>query len=76
MQALMFPATVVFIIVQVLLFPLTFIGILLETIVNIIGGICGAIQNNALKIMLTLLIIAFLITGAFCTYYFGGKYLL
>ena len=76
MQALMFPATIIFIIVQVLLFPLTFGGLLLETIVNIIGGICGAIKNNAIKIIVSVLIIALLLGGGFCVYYFGSKLIL
>ena len=71
MKALMTPAVVFFVIVQVLLFPLTFIGLLLETIVNIIGGICGAITSNALKIILSVVIIALLVGGGFCAYYFG-----
>lgn len=75
MQALMVPATVIFVIVQVLLFPLTLIGLLLETVVNILGGICGAIKNNALKIVLSILVIILLLGGFFCFYYFGGKLL-
>lgn len=75
MQVLMAPATVIFIIVQVLLFPITLIGLLLETIVNILGGICGAIKNNALKIIITILVIILLLGGAFCVYFFGGKLL-
>jgi hypothetical protein len=73
MQALMFPATIIFIIVQILLFPLTLCGLVLETIVNILGGICGAIKNNALKIILSILVIAVVVGGGFCAYYFGGK---
>ena len=73
MKSLMFPATIIFVIVQILLFPLTFIGLLLETVVNILGGICGAIKNNALKIVLSVLVIALLLGGGFCAYYFGGK---
>lgn len=76
MQALMFPATIVFIIVQILLFPLTLIGLLLETIVNILGGICGAIKNNALKIIVAILVVVLLLSGGFCAYYFGGKLLI
>ena len=72
MQGLMFPATIIFVIVQILLFPLTFIGLLLETIVNILGGICGTITNNALKIVLSILIVALLLGSGFCAYYFGG----
>lgn len=73
MQALMIPATIVFIIVQILLFPLTFMGLLLETVVNILGGVCGAIKNNALKIVLSILVIVLLLAGGFCAYYFGGR---
>lgn len=73
MQALMFPATIVFIIVQILLFPLTFCGLLLETVVNIVGGVCGSIKNNALKIMLSIIVIALVVGVGFCAYYFGGK---
>lgn len=73
MQALMIPATVVFVVVQLLLFPLTFIGLLLETVVNILGGICGTIKNNALKIAISALIILLLLAGTFFTYYFFGK---
>ena len=76
MQALMFPATIVFVLVQILLFPLTLIGLLLETVVNIIGGICGAIKNNAVKIIMSILVIAVIIGGSFCAYYFGGKLIL
>lgn len=75
MQALMIPATIMFIIVQILLFPLTFMGLLLETVVNILGSICGAIKNNALKIILSILVIALLLGGGFCAYYFSGKLL-
>ncbi len=75
MQALMIPAIVVFIIVQILLFPLTLIGLLLETVVNILGGICGAIQNNALRIVISILVIALLLGGGFCAYFYGGKLL-
>jgi hypothetical protein len=45
----------------------------LETIVNILGGICGAIKNNALKIILSILVVALVVGGGFCAYYFGGK---
>ncbi len=75
MQVLMIPATIVFVLVQALLFPLTFIGLLLETVVNILGSICGAIKNNALKLILSTLVILILVGGGFCIYYFCGKLL-
>jgi predicted RND superfamily exporter protein len=76
MQGLMFPATIVFVIVQILLFPLTFCGLLLETIVGIVGAICGKIASNGLKIGLSILIILLVCGVGFCAYYFGGKIIL
>ena len=75
MQVLMFPATIIFVIVQILLFPITFCGLVLEAVIHIIGSICGAIKNNALKIIVTILILIIVAGVAFCIYYFGGKYL-
>lgn len=73
MQALMFPATLIFIIVQILLFPLTFVGVTLETIVNIVGGICGAIKNNALKIITTIFVILLILGVVLTVYIYGGQ---
>lgn len=75
MQVLMAPAIFVFILVQVLLFPLTFCGLLLETIVSIIGGVCKAIQINALKIIVAILVVVLLVGVGFCAYYFGIRFL-
>ena len=75
MQCLMVPSVIIFIIVQILLFPLNFCGLIFETIINIIGSVCGVIKNNALKIILAI-VITIIIVGAFvCVYYFGGKFL-
>ena len=75
MQCLMIPSVIIFIIVQILLFPLNFCGLIFETIINIIGSVCGVIKNNALKIILAI-VITIIIVGAFvCVYYFGGKFL-
>ena len=66
MISLMVPASLIFGIVQILLFPLTFLGVTLETIVNIVGGVCGSIKNNAIKILCTIaviLLIGGVITG-------------
>lgn len=75
MKFFMVPAIVVFIIVQILLFPLTFCGLLLETVVGIVGGVCGAIKNNALKIIMTIFVILIVATVGFLAYYFAGKYI-
>lgn len=71
MKTLMFPATIIFFIVQVLLFPVTFTGLVLENIVNIIGGICGAIKNNVWRILMAILVILIIGAVCFCVYYFG-----
>ena len=73
MQVLMFPATLVFIFVQILIFPITLCGLVLETIIGILGGICGAIKNQALKIVITILVLLVIAGVSFCTYYFGGN---
>lgn len=73
MQYLMLPATLVFIFVQILIFPITLCGLVLETIIGILGGICGAIKNQALKIVITILVLLVIAGVSFCTYYFGGN---
>lgn len=73
MQVLMFPATLVFIFVQILIFPITLCGLVLEAIIGILGGICGAIKNQALKIVITILVLLVIAGVSFCTYYFGGN---
>ena len=73
MQALMFPATLIFVIVQILLFPLTFVGVTLETIVNIVGGICGAVKHHAVKIIISIAVIILIIGVVFAVCFFGGQ---
>lgn len=73
MQVLMFPATLVFIFVQILIFPITLCGLVLEAIIGILGGICGAIKNQALKIVITILVLLVIAGVSFCAYYFGGN---
>lgn len=73
MQVLMFPATLVFIFVQILIFPITLCGLVLEAVIGILGGICGAIKNQALKIVITILVLLVIAGVSFCAYYFGGN---
>lgn len=75
MYALMIPATIIFMIIRIIALPFTIIGKLLEIVIEIIGGICGAISNNAVKIVISLLVLAILLGGAFCVYYFGGDFI-
>lgn len=73
MQALMVPATIIFAIVQILLFPLTLCGVVLEALVNIVGGICNAIKNQALKIVASIGVILLISSAVFGVYFFGGN---
>lgn len=75
MRVLMYPATLIFCIVQVLLFPLTFSGVVIEAFVNILGGICGAVKNNALKIIISILVVVLICGVIFVIYFYGGKLL-
>ena len=72
MQVLMIPSTIVFFIVQILLFPITFCGLIIESIVNILGGVCGSIKNNAFRIIIAILVLTILVGAFVCVYYFGG----
>ena len=38
--------------------------------------VCGAVKNNAAKILLTIFVILLIAVVIFCVYYFGIKYLL
>lgn len=73
MYTLMIPATFIFILIRILALPLTISGKLVEIIIDIVGGICKAIKNNALKIIISVLVIVLLTGGGFCAYYFGGQ---
>lgn len=73
MYSLMFPAVIIFLIVQIIALPITIVGKLIEIIINIVAGVCGAISNNALKIILGIVIVLLLAGSGFCVYYFGGK---
>lgn len=71
MQVLMFPATVIFCIVQFLLFPLTFAGVIIESFVSIIGGIGEKIKNNAWKIVISVMVVLLVCAVIFFAYYYG-----
>lgn len=73
MYMLMIPAIIVFALVQIIALPITIVGKLLELIINIVAGVCKTITNNALKILISVLVVAVLLGGGFCAYYFSGK---
>lgn len=74
MKTLMFPASLLFAIVQILLLPLTFTGVTVESVVNIVGGICGSIKNNAIKIICSVGIILLIGAIVFICYWLIGHY--
>jgi flagellar motility protein MotE (MotC chaperone) len=76
MYALMIPATIIFILIRFIALPLTIGGKLVEILIEIIGGICKAITNSALKIIISIFVILLLTGGGFCAYYFGGQLIL
>lgn len=76
MYWLMIPALVIFLFIQFIALPITIGGKIIEMIVEIVGNICGAVANHAVKIMLTILIIVLLIGGGIAVYYYGGKLIL
>lgn len=73
MKVLMYPASIIFLIVQILLFPLTFVGVTLEAIVNIVGGVCGTIKNNAMRIVISIGVILVIVAVVTLAYIYGGK---
>ena len=75
MYWLMIPAVILFVLIRFIALPLTIIGKLAEIVINIIGDVCKAISNNALKIIISVLVVALLLAGGFAAYYFGGDFL-
>ena len=73
MQWIMIPATIIFIIVQILLFPVTFVGKTLEALIDIVGGICNSIKNNAVKIIVTIAVLLLIGAVVFIAYFYGFK---
>lgn len=70
MQLFMIPSVIIFMVVQIIALPFTISGKILELIISIVGGICREITNNALKIVISILIILILVGVGFCAYYF------
>lgn len=73
MKGLMAPATLIFTIVQVLMFPLTLCGVIIEALVGIVGGVCGTIKNNALKMVTTIGLGVLIMAIVVAVYVLGGK---
>lgn len=73
MRTLMIPAVIIFIVIQILILPITFTGKTLEALVAVVGGICGEIKNNAIKIIVTILVLLLIGAIVFLTYFYGIK---
>lgn len=73
MKGLMAPATLIFTIVQILMFPLTLCGVIIEALVGIVGGVCGTIKNNALKMITTIGLGVLIMAIVVAVYVLGGK---
>lgn len=70
---LMFPASIIFMIVRVLALPFTISGKLIEGVIDTVAGICEKIKSNALKIIISVIVIGLLIACGFFAYFYGGK---
>lgn len=73
MRFLIVPAVVIFIIVQVLLLPITFCGLVIESIVRVVGDVCGTIKQNGLKILASIFIVLLISAVVAGVYYYGGQ---
>lgn len=73
MFLLMIPATFVFMLVRFLALPFTISGKLLEGIIDTVTGICNKITNNALKIIIAVVVIGVIVACGFFAYFYGAK---
>lgn len=72
MKGWMVPATFIFAILQILKLPITICGALLEGIIEVVGGVCGRLKNQALKIIVAIAVVL-LIGGAIAVSIWGGS---
>lgn len=72
MKFWLYPSSIVFAILQILMFPITIVGAILEKVIDIVGSVGGSVKNNALKITISVLVIILLV-GATALAYWGGS---
>ena len=72
----MIPATIIFLIVQIIALPITILGKLLESVIGIVSSVCKEISSNSLKIVTAIFVVALLLGFAFAVYYYSGKFVL
>lgn len=69
MIVLMFPASIVFALMQILLSPISLVGFAIEQIMNIVDAVCGKITKAGWKIALSICIIIIILGLAFGIYW-------
>lgn len=76
MQGLMFPASIVFTIFQIILLPFSLLGFAIESLMNIVGAVCGKIAKNgwkvAISIIVTIVIVAMVAGIYYLVVHYGG----
>ena len=75
MKFWMYPASMIFIIIQIIKLPITICGALLGGIIDIVGDVCNSVKNNAIRIIVAIVVIA-LLAGAVVGTIFGGRSLI
>ena len=59
MQWWLVPASVIYGIFQILLLPVTICGFLIEQVINILSAICEKMENSAIRIIVSILVVVF-----------------
>lgn len=69
MQWLMVPAGIVFTIFQIILLPFSLVGFAIESLMTIVGAVCGKIAKNGWKIAMSIIVSAIIVAMLFGIYY-------
>lgn len=69
MIALMFPASIIFAIMQIIIFPISLVGFAIEQVMNIVDAVSGKISQAGWKIALSIVTVLAIVGVAFGGYY-------
>lgn len=75
MKFWLYPASLIFILIQIIKLPITICGALLSGVIDIVGDVCNSIKNNAIKIIVAIVVIL-LLAAAVAGTIFGGQSLI
>lgn len=75
MKALLVPAIIVFVVLQILMSPITIVGLVLENLIDIVGTVCSTLTSKGLKIVLAIFVILVVVAILVLAYYFGINFL-